>query len=587
MGSDPRIADACTQSLTLLAAGDIDGAGRLLDAITARDDARVAYVRGLIAMLRGEPRNAREHLATAATQRPNDAAVHANWALCLYQCDANEEALAASDHALVLAPNHADNHHNRGLILLALNLYQRAASSFERAVQLAPQHARGWTRLAETRHALGATAEAEVAYRRALELTPDDAGLMIGLGALLCDVGAFADAAAISEHALALDPTSAKALTQHAIALHKLGRLGDAMTAIEHALDVAPGNADALKTRALLWQLQDDLPAAAEDFLRAAQLHFAPGGIASRIPELRRTSRAKLAHDIEQFAWLQDNKLLNDAGALLDLHARALASLPDTIGNAQTIDLPASLLRELDGCYNRFHLEIPTPALRGGALNPALDTHAIQADYAARKPGITWIDNLLRPETLDALRRYCMGSTFWFDFHHVNGYLGAFFEDGFAAPLLLQIAQELRQRFPDIFRDYKLTQLWAFKYDSRLEGIELHADIAAVNLNFWITPDTANLDPESGGLVVWDKSAPPDWGLDEFNTSTVSGQARIQRFLHDSGAQAVRIPYRQNRAVLFNSDLFHRTDTIDFREGYANRRINITMLFGRREGRTH
>ena len=220
-----------------------------------------------------------------------------------------------------------------------------------------------------------------------------------------------------------------------------------------------------------------------------------------------------------------------------------------------------------------------------GALNPSLDTRAIEADYFGRGPGISWIDDLLTPATLAALRAYCLESTFWFDFHHANGYLGAFFEDGFGAPLLLQVAEELRTRFPRIFRDHRLTQLWAFKYDSTLDGIELHADIAAINLNFWITPDVSNLDPDSGGLVVWDKEAPPHWGFDEFNTSTAAGQQRIREFLRDSGAQAVRVPYRQNRAVLFNSDLFHRTDTIRFAEGYDNRRINVTMLFGAREGR--
>jgi hypothetical protein len=33
----------------------------------------------------------------------------------------------------------------------------------------------------------------------------------------------------------------------------------------------------------------------------------------------------------------------------------------------------------------------------------------------------------------------------------------------------------------------------------------------------------------------------------------------------------------------FYSDLFHETDRIAFKEGYLNRRINITMLYGRRE----
>jgi hypothetical protein len=44
----------------------------------------------------------------------------------------------------------------------------------------------------------------------------------------------------------------------------------------------------------------------------------------------------------------------------------------------------------------------------------------------------------------------------------------------------------------------------------------------------------------------------------------------------------VTIPYRQNRAVIFNSDLFHETDRISFRGGYENRRINVTLLYGKR-----
>jgi|TARA_B110000090_G_scaffold127152_1_gene140567 hypothetical protein len=42
------------------------------------------------------------------------------------------------------------------------------------------------------------------------------------------------------------------------------------------------------------------------------------------------------------------------------------------------------------------------------------------------------------------------------------------------------------------------------------------------------------------------------------------------------------IPYNENRAVIFNSNLFHETDAIDFKDGYE-KRINVTMLLGRRE----
>jgi hypothetical protein len=59
----------------------------------------------------------------------------------------------------------------------------------------------------------------------------------------------------------------------------------------------------------------------------------------------------------------------------------------------------------------------------------------------------------------------------------------------------------------------------------------------------------------------------------------------MRRFIEASGAKAHRIPHRQNRAVIFNSDLIHATDAIRFKPGYENRRINITFLYGERAGR--
>ena len=53
----------------------------------------------------------------------------------------------------------------------------------------------------------------------------------------------------------------------------------------------------------------------------------------------------------------------------------------------------------------------------------------------------------------------------------------------------------------------------------------------------------------------------------------------IDDFLAD--AETVTIPYRENRAVLFHSNLFHKSDQVRFRDGYENRRMNVTMLFGK------
>ena len=75
-----------------------------------------------------------------------------------------------------------------------------------------------------------------------------------------------------------------------------------------------------------------------------------------------------------------------------------------------------------------------------------------------------------------------------------------------------------------ILSDNPLLQPWGFKYDNRLGGIAVHADFAAVNINFWITPDDANLDPDSGGLIVWDAAAPLDWGFARYNDDVAAAR---------------------------------------------------------------
>ena len=144
----------------------------------------------------------------------------------------------------------------------------------------------------------------------------------------------------------------------------------------------------------------------------------------------------------------------------------------------------------------------------------------------------------------------------------------------------MQIAIELKQKSPKLFG--KLTNLENFGHLNMTQhlgkGINIHADFALLNLNFWITPDEYNNDKNSGGLKVYDTPAPEDWTFQKYNRNS----DEIYKFLNDNNANCKNIPYKFNRAVLFNSAYFHETDKINFKEGYKTRRINITYLFGNR-----
>ena len=71
--------------------------------------------------------------------------------------------------------------------------------------------------------------------------------------------------------------------------------------------------------------------------------------------------------------------------------------------------------------------------------------------------------------------------------------------------LLLEFSHELKKSFKNIFTNHYLSQAWAFKYDSKQEGIGIHADDARVNVNFWIT-DFIKLNKNKRRLILWEKT---------------------------------------------------------------------------------
>ena len=141
---------------------------------------------------------------------------------------------------------------------------------------------------------------------------------------------------------------------------------------------------------------------------------------------------------------------------------------------------------------------------------------------------------------------------------------------------------------PNAFGNNTLREFWGYKYDGERTysfgsaAINVHADAASVNVNFWITPDEANLNPNSGGMVVWRKlhSAADDPATRQrVQRGDLSPEQKAQLLgLRDEDAQTVA--YRANRAVMFRSSLYHKTDQHSFKPGFDNCRINLTLLFG-------
>ncbi|MCZ6617777.1 MAG: tetratricopeptide repeat protein, partial [Gammaproteobacteria bacterium] len=370
--------------------------------------------------------------------------------------------------------------------------------------------------------------------------------------------------------------------------LRRLERIDDALECFRNAVRLQPRLAEVHTNLGTCLLAAGDMEGAVESYKVAFRLKRAP---TLGKPEAERraqwladtsdprflwTTTAKLRHDIEQFRHLMEiGRLPEQFGGVAGDYEEVLQELQSLPGEKAVITLTSAQREKIASTYNKAVFIAEAPALAQDPVNPNLDAEALQKDYFANAPGITYFDDFLTPEAIESLRRFCQESVFWFDTNR-NGYLGAYLSDGFYCDLLFQIAESLRQRLPRIFGERRLRQMWAYKYDSRLSGIERHADAAAVNANFWITPDEANLDPESGGLTVYTRETPMEWDFEKYNRDQVALEEILE------GSDSLTIPYRQNRIALFNSNLVHKTDVIRFREGYEYRRINVTMLFGHR-----
>ncbi len=467
-------------------------------------------------------------------------------------------------------------HYNMGLACEKAGQLDDAAQAYLKALQLKADYVEAQNNLGNVYREQGDLDAAILAYERAIAIKPDYAGGYNNLGVALKEKHELDRAIDAYHHALRFNPRNAESHYNLGMVYSERGQTEHAAMAFRKAIELNPDYAKAHHNLGLtlLWQGRRD--EALAQFRRSADLLQNHG----RAVNVRYAYPSRIKHDAEQLDYLcQQGITISIPDAYRDTLnrlKRQVASLRET---NQPIVLSASQAEALAPSFNRILHYADNPTLPEGALNPNLDREDIQRRYRTSHPEIIYIDGLLREEALTALRRFCLESTIWKK-DYIEGYLGAFLCEGFASPLLLQVAEELRQQLPGIFRHHQLLQAWAFKQDSQRRPLNMHADAAAVNVNFWITPDEANLDLTCGGLTVWDKEAPQEWDFKVYNNSQY--KPKIMEFLQTSGASPVTIPYRENRALIFNSDLFHESDRCCFRDGYDSRRINITFLYGHR-----
>jgi len=337
-------------------------------------------------------------------------------------------------------------------------------------------------------------------------------------------------------------------------------------------------------------------------------VHTLPPVIVSRGGGSTYSTAYKLQLDIEQAEYLADNLEDKNKAAffrkeVIPTYQSVLRRVPpldrleatgglyafkqeDVQGGIQSVYNKALHVTEFDELKDENGRALPLlhPNFNAGKIQQQWfgETlgHELTEGEKLSQPGIVVIDDILSPEALRRIRQLLLESTVWYQTKmpkKFGGYVGAYIDDGLHDRILLALAFELNKALPRIMEGHPLKYLWAYKYDSDYTGINTHADQAAVNVNLWITPEDANLDKESGGLVIFTAKPPDDWDFEQYNTNT---ERVMEELIAPTNYANVTVPYKENRAVMFDSALFHHTDKFRFKKGYENRRINLTILYG-------
>ncbi len=422
-------------------------------------------------------------------------------------------------------------------------------------------------------HKAGRLDQAEAAYRAALDISPGHAAITHNLGVLAAAQGKHRVAIGRFDEAIAAEPRYTPAHYNRAVAQQALGQSREAIQGFARVCALEPEHYDAHRALGLLWLAEGDRGRALDHFARTYELRRGEdrSGIAAKT--LTMATRSKLLHDAEQFRFLsgrrRDRPRFEALARNYEEVAKEVAEQATTLFGRQ-IDV-------LGEDYNTAINICGAPELPGRTVSARPDHDALMRRFKEQQTGAVWFDGLLTPPALAGLKRYLLESTIWHDFSHIGGFVASYLEDGLACPLLLQVADEIRGAFPELLEQHPLSQAWAFKGLETKAAVDAHADDAAVSINFWVTPDAANLDPERGGLAVCRVAPPADWEVKGYNDD----KGTIAAFLERHADDTLTVPYRENRAVLFESRLFHRSDAPEFATGYENHRINLTLLFGR------
>jgi predicted O-linked N-acetylglucosamine transferase (SPINDLY family) len=208
-------------------------------------NADALYLLGEIALQRGDPDGAIEHIERAIALAASVASFHFSLGCALQNAGRLEAAIRSYRRALELDPAHAEACNNLGNALKAQGQLDAAIDCYRQAASLRPGLLGAYWNWGEALKGRGRLEEAIGVYRAALAQDPASTESLIKLGSTLVLVGRPEEALEHFRRIVQISPERAAGHLNLGAAYKILGGLDEAVACFERAVSVEPELADA------------------------------------------------------------------------------------------------------------------------------------------------------------------------------------------------------------------------------------------------------------------------------------------------------------------------------------------------------
>ena len=188
----------------------------------------------------------------------------------------------------------------------------------------------------------------------------------------------------------------------------------------------------------------------------------------------------------------------------------------------------------------------------------SIDWKRALLEYERSSPyNFSVIDDAIDPAAIGTMHQEMLNSWAW---RHKNWVVDHLHNNDPRGPNIDSYIDQLRSQVAIECAGLSYKGHWGLLYRAN-ERARFHSDHADITVTLWLTPHCHNLDENSGGMLISPRKRPEQLAPEEY-----LNYERVAEIMSDEDvSNSIRIPYRQGRAVLFDSRNFHRTDDLAFR----------------------